>query len=84
MQQFIDAIRDIATVVTPTVKLKVVTKDPDDDMLFECAVAADAQLIVSADKAVLECGPFIHDGRSVGVCHPRDLKSIFAQDLRYA
>ena len=36
---------------TPT--LNIVSADPDDNKLFECAVALKAQIIVSGDKAVM-------------------------------
>jgi predicted nucleic acid-binding protein len=34
--------------------LKVVDADPDDDKFIECAVVADAQLIVSGDRHLLD------------------------------
>jgi putative PIN family toxin of toxin-antitoxin system len=77
--RFVAAIRSVAIVVVPTETVRIVS-DPDDDMLFECALAAGAQLLVSADKAVLKLNPY----HGIGVCHPRDLKLIFAQDLKYA
>lgn len=76
---FIESIRDVATIVTPKERVRVVDKDPDDDMLFECALAAQANLLVSADKEVLRASPY----RGIGVCSPSDLKNIFAQDLKY-
>lgn len=79
IQQFVAAVREVAIVVRPKQKLQVVKADPDDDMLFECAVAAEPQLLVSADRAVLKLSPY--DG--IGICHPADLKRIFAQDLEY-
>ncbi len=36
---------------TPT--LSIVSADPDDNKLFECAVALKAQIIVSGDKSVI-------------------------------
>lgn len=33
--------------------LDIVSADPDDNKLFECAVALKAQIIVSGDKAVI-------------------------------
>lgn len=77
ISEFLHKIEQVTGFVIPKEKLRVVPSDPDDDMLFECAVAAGAQLIVSADKAVLHQNPY----RGIGVCHPRDLKSIFPQDL---
>jgi len=76
---FIQSIKDVATIVIPKERLQVVTRDPDDDMLFECAVTAGAHLVVSADKEVLKVSPY----RGIGVCRPSDLKSIFAQDINY-
>jgi len=32
--------------------VRVVSEDPDDNMLFECAVALDARVIVTGDKTV--------------------------------
>ncbi len=77
IDSFLETISIATTMVSPTEKLQVVVSDPDDDMLFECAVAADAQLIVTADKAVLQHNPY----RGIGVCHPRDLGTIFPADL---
>jgi uncharacterized protein len=79
IRHFIAAVRDVAVVVQPKHKLRVVLADPDDDMLFECAVAAQAQLLVSADKEVLKLSPY----EGIGICHPSDLKKIFVQDLKY-
>ena len=38
--------------------LKGVCRDPKDDMLFECAVQAQAEIIVSGDKDVLDVGEY--------------------------
>jgi len=35
-----------------------ICRDPKDDMLFECAVLANAELIVSGDKDVLQVGEY--------------------------
>lgn len=42
----------IFTAKTPD--LKIVKDDPDDDKSFECAVALEAQCIISGDMSVLE------------------------------
>ncbi len=39
--------------VEPGVKLSVIKEDPDDDKIIECAVAAEADYIVSGDKHLL-------------------------------
>src|SRR5438067_1312705 len=45
---FLDNVRAIATIVTPSERVKVVKADPDDDMVIACALEAKAQLAVSA------------------------------------
>jgi predicted nucleic acid-binding protein len=40
------------------VSLAVVTEDPDDDRVLECAVAAHADAIVSGDRHLLRLGSF--------------------------
>lgn len=42
-----------ATVIEPTIHLTVITEDPDDDRILECAVAADADIIVTGDDDLL-------------------------------
>ena len=42
-----------------TPDLKIVKSDPDDDRFFECAVALDAQIIISGDKAVLSVNDYM-------------------------
>jgi putative PIN family toxin of toxin-antitoxin system len=39
-------------------KLRVVTADPDDDKFIECAVIADASIIVSGDRHLLSLGAY--------------------------
>ncbi len=77
-ENFVEAIRERADVVEPRVSLNVVPGDPDDNMVLECAVAAKANLVISADKDLLELNPF----RRIGISHPRELKNIFRSDLR--
>jgi len=53
--------------IDPDVSLAVVAEDPDDDRILECAVAADADVIVSGDRHLLRLGSFksvlIHSSR---------------------
>jgi uncharacterized protein len=42
----------------PAEKLNVITDDPDDDEIIECAVAAVADVIVSGDKHLLRLGQY--------------------------
>jgi uncharacterized protein len=44
--------------VEPTVALHVIETDPADDRFIECAVAAEADAIVSGDRHLLALGSF--------------------------
>ena len=50
----ISLIVDYATIITSSVKLAVVKKDPDDNKIVECAVSCNADYIITADKHLLE------------------------------
>jgi putative PIN family toxin of toxin-antitoxin system len=45
-----DALTDSATLVFPTERAARATPDPDDEMVLECALTAEADFIVSGDK----------------------------------
>lgn len=40
----------VAEVIVPTITLQVITEDPADDRVLECAVAGHAAFIVSGDR----------------------------------
>lgn len=44
----------ISETVYPNESVNVVQDDPDDDLFIECALAADADYIVSGDKHLLD------------------------------
>ena len=46
------------TKVTPTEALNVVSDDPDDDRVLECAAAAQADYLVTGDKHLLKLGSY--------------------------
>lgn len=77
VNEFGERIRRIATVVEPKEKVSIIDEDPDDNVVVECAVAARAHLVVSADPHVYKVGEY----RGIGFCHPRELKHIFAKEL---
>lgn len=47
-----------AVKITVRGSLKNICRDPKDDMIFECAVAAKAAAIVSGDKDILTVGQY--------------------------
>ena len=53
---FLGMLRQVATVVPVSVALAGVVSDPNDDPILSTAVSAQAQYLVSGDKAVLAVG----------------------------
>jgi putative PIN family toxin of toxin-antitoxin system len=71
---FVQAIQAVATVVYPRRQIKAIARDPDDNKLLECAVEARADIIISADKDLLDLKSY----ENIAVVHPSQLKFIFA------
>jgi len=53
--------------------LNVIKRDPADNKVIECAVAADAHLIITMDKDLLQLKSF----RKIGIIHPKTFFHIF-------
>jgi uncharacterized protein len=47
---WVESLTASADLVFPTERARGVTPDPDDEMLLECALTAEAEFIVSGDK----------------------------------
>ncbi|MFB3880056.1 MAG: putative toxin-antitoxin system toxin component, PIN family [Armatimonadota bacterium] len=52
------AARANVLLVSPGERFEAVEADPDDNMFLDCAVAAQADVIVSGDQHLLELGEF--------------------------
>lgn len=50
----IEELHDLCEVVTPKERIRAVTADPDDNAVLECALAAEADLVVSGDSHLLD------------------------------
>ena len=68
-QLFAEMIRDLAEVVDPDIMLDVVPDDEDDNRIVECAVAGQADLIVTFDKDLLRLKAY----ETIGIISPRQL-----------
>ena len=51
-------LRVITRLVQPTESIQAIEADPTDDRILECAVAAEAEVIVSGDAHLLSLGSF--------------------------
>ena len=66
-KEAIGAVRRLATLVTPTESVAVIADDDPDNRIRECAMAADAQLIVTGDRLLQALGSF----RGITIVSPR-------------
>lgn len=48
--EWVEALTESAELVFPVERATGATPDPDDEMILECALAAEADIIVSGDK----------------------------------
>lgn len=67
LREFINLIQGDAQLVYPKVHIKLVKQDPQDNMVLECAQAAEAQLIITLDKHLLR----LKTWRNLAIVHPR-------------
>ena len=58
IRRFLQLLRTQCVLVEPTIHLLVIERDPTDDRYQECAVAGDADMIVSGDKHLMELATF--------------------------
>jgi putative PIN family toxin of toxin-antitoxin system len=58
----------------PGAKLTRIVRDPDDDLILFCAVAAEADLLVTGDKDLLE----IEEHGKIKILDPRGFEMLFA------
>lgn len=52
----VDEFRELCRVVFPVSEVHAVANDPDDDAILECALAAEAEVVVSGDAHLLRLG----------------------------
>ena len=58
LQEAEDHLREITRHVSPAERVDVVTVDPDDNRILECAVTARSEAIVSGDSDLLNLAAF--------------------------
>lgn len=65
----------VAEVVHPRRRITAIKADPDDDKILECAVEANADLIISSDRHLYKLKRF----ESIQIKHTNTLKYIFPE-----
>lgn len=73
--KYLTDLQKVMLVVQPREKVKIV-RDPDDNKILECALEAEADVVVSADKDLLVLKEF----RGVKIIHPSQLKYLFTTE----
>lgn len=58
IDNIIDAVAYFTHFIKPKEKVNVVKEDPDDDRIIECALACEAEFIVSRNKHLLKLNTF--------------------------
>lgn len=76
----LENISELAEKVIPTASLSVVTTDSDDDKFIECAVAGDADYIVSGDPHLLDLAEY----RGILIVSPAAFAAFLTQQSRRA
>lgn len=67
--EWVNALTEAATLVFPADRASGATADPDDEMILECALAAEADFIVSGDKKHLLA---LRQFRGIPIISPAD------------
>lgn len=75
---FITKVRNISEVVEVTVKVDIIKRDPEDNKILECAVAGEADLIVSLDQDLIKLKKY----QGIGIIHPKTLSWTFPEHFK--
>jgi len=71
--QVIEELHAVCDIVNPTIRVDVVTADPNDNIILECALESKADIIVSGDQHLLALTEF----KGIQIVSPSDyLKTI--------
>ncbi len=70
---FVEMVLKYAVLVQPRRRLKAVLRDKDDHKILECALQAEADIIITADRGMLRLKEF----ENIKIVHPSMLKYWF-------
>ncbi|HEY0068476.1 MAG TPA: putative toxin-antitoxin system toxin component, PIN family [Chloroflexia bacterium] len=75
---WLSEVRQASITIIPTQALSIVRADPKDDKFIECAVAGNADYIVSGDKHLLSLGEY----EGIRIFSPADFLDVLEQGTR--
>lgn len=73
---FVGRLLPVTAFVTPTQAIDVITSDPDDNEILECAVAGGSDYIISGDKHLLELGEY----KGIGILKAANFLRLLVND----
>ena len=76
---FINHLRNISTVVAHLPEIRVIERDPKDDMIIACAVVVSADYIVSRDRDLLDLGNY----QQIQIVKPEDFIHILRREREH-
>lgn len=66
-------LESIQSIIEPTVTVKGICRDPDDDVILACAATAKVDYLVTGDRDLLELKTF----SGMRIIPPREFESLF-------
>lgn len=75
IEQVVERIVKLAQIVEVKEKISIITRDLEDNKILECAVAGEADLIVSLDQDLIKLKNF----RGIAIIHPKTFTWTFPQ-----
>lgn len=75
VNSFVKELRQIAEIVETTEKVSVVSRDPEDNKILECAISGKADLIVTSDQDLIKLKKY----KGIGIIHPKTLSWTFPE-----
>ena len=79
VENFINDLRNISTIVAQLPEIHVVESDPKDDMIIACAVTVSADYIVSRDQHLLNLGNY----QQIQIVKPEDFIHILRHEREH-
>lgn len=75
---FIARIRMTSEIIKIKEKIDVITRDPKDNKILECALSGNANIIVTSDQDLIRLKVF----KGIAIIHPRTFAWTFPQDIK--
>lgn len=72
VDRMVDIVRKAAIIVKPGHKIRVITQDPEDNFVLECAYSGGVEYVVSGDKHLLDLRKY----RNIRIISVKEFKKL--------